>query len=125
MVNFRIGQNDCLYIAKVLDEFIEPAKISILITGVSCGKLKWRARHHTLALIVAVTDRIKEVVVALEHLSGPIPPLDPRTSLTTEICGNFDNLSIYYWDKEKERKKSLTRGHLKDIGSTVGIQSYP
>jgi hypothetical protein len=27
--------------------------------------------------------------------------------------------------KEKEKKKSLTRGHLKDIGSTVGIQLYP
>ncbi len=25
----------------------------------------------------------------------------------------------------KERKKSLTRGHVEDIGSTVGIQSYP
>ena len=24
-----------------------------------------------------------------------------------------------------ERKKFLTRGHMKDIGSTVGIQSYP
>ena len=27
--------------------------------------------------------------------------------------------------RKKERKKSLTRGHLKDIGSTVGIHSYP
>ncbi len=27
--------------------------------------------------------------------------------------------------KRKERKKSLTRGHVKDIVSTVGIQSYP
>ena len=26
--------------------------------------------------------------------------------------------------KEKERKKSLTRGHVEDIGSTMGIQSY-
>ena len=28
-------------------------------------------------------------------------------------------------DRKKERKKSLIRGHVKDIGSTVGIQSYP
>jgi hypothetical protein len=27
--------------------------------------------------------------------------------------------------ERKERKKSLTRGHLKDIGFTVGMQSYP
>ena len=26
--------------------------------------------------------------------------------------------------KRKERKKSLTRGHVEDIGSTAGIQSY-
>ena len=25
---------------------------------------------------------------------------------------------------KKERKKSLTRGHVKDIGSAVGMQSY-
>ena len=25
----------------------------------------------------------------------------------------------------EQRKKSLTRGHVKDIGSTVGIQPYP
>jgi hypothetical protein len=28
-------------------------------------------------------------------------------------------------ERKKERKKSLTRGHVKDIGSTVGIQFYP
>ena len=26
--------------------------------------------------------------------------------------------------KKEERKKSLTRGHVEDIGSTAGIQSY-
>ena len=61
----------------------EPFKITILITDVLCGRLKWRARHHTPALVVAVTDRINEVVVALEQLPGLIPHLDPPTSLTT------------------------------------------
>ena len=28
------------------------------------------------------------------------------------------------WKETKERKKSLTRGHVKDIESTVGIQFY-
>ena len=70
LINFRIEQNDRLYIAKELDGGFmdhEPVKISILITDVPCGRLKWRAhRHHTPALAVAVTDCINEVVVALE-----------------------------------------------------------
>ena len=32
--------------------------------------------------------------------------------------------SAFLTAKKKERKKSLTRGHVKDIGSTVGMQSY-
>ena len=57
LVNFRIGQNDRLYIAKAADRFMdhEPVKISISIIGVLCGRLKWRARHHNPALVVAVT----------------------------------------------------------------------
>jgi hypothetical protein len=83
----RIGQNDRLYIAKVLDEFMdhEPVKISILFTDVLCVRLKWRVRHSTPALDVVVTANINEDVIALEQLPGPILPLDPRTSLTTEI----------------------------------------
>jgi hypothetical protein len=34
------------------------------------------------------------------------------------------NINKSIWVIEKERKKSLTRGHVEDIGSTVGIQSY-
>ena len=66
MINFRIEQKDRLYIAKTLDGFMdhEPIKIIILITDVLCNKLKWIASHHTLALDVAVTDSINEVVVA-------------------------------------------------------------
>ena len=54
LVNFRIKQNDRLYIAKELDGFMDhdPVKIAILITNVLCGRLKWRARHHTPALVV-------------------------------------------------------------------------
>jgi hypothetical protein len=42
VVNIRIEQNDRLYIAKVLDGFMdnEPFKMTILITGVLCGRLK-------------------------------------------------------------------------------------
>jgi hypothetical protein len=107
LVNFRIEQNDRLYIANVFLGFMEheSVKITILITRVLCGRLKWRARHHTPALLVAVTERLNEVVVALEQFSGPIPPLDPPTSLTTEICGIFDNLAIYHWDNFCDKSK--------------------
>ena len=66
LVNFRIEQNDRLYIAQELDGFMdhEPVKITILITDVVCERLKWIARHHTPALVVAITDSINESVVA-------------------------------------------------------------
>ena len=87
----------------------EPATISILIIDVLCGKLMWRARHHTLALVVTVTDNINEVVVALEQPPGPIPHLDPPTSLT-KTFGNFDNFSIYHWDTFSDKSKCLDYG---------------
>jgi hypothetical protein len=74
----------------------EPVKTLSLSTGVLCGRLKWRARHHTPALVVAVTDNIIEDIEALEQPPGHIPPLDPPTSLTTKIYGIFDNFSIYH-----------------------------
>jgi len=67
IVIFCNEHNDRLYIAKELNAFMdhELVKIIILITIVLCDKLKWRARHHTPALNVAVIERINEVVVAL------------------------------------------------------------
>jgi hypothetical protein len=93
LVNFRIEHNDRLYIAKDLDGFMdhEPDKIAIFISDVLFSKLKWRDRHHTPALVVVVTDSINEVVVALEQLPEPIPPIDLPTSLTTELCGIYDD----------------------------------
>ncbi len=49
-VNFRLEQNDRLYIAKELNGFMEhePIKITIFITGVLLNsRLKRRARHHS------------------------------------------------------------------------------
>jgi len=65
------------------------------MTSVIFNKLKWRARHHTPALAVAVTDIIYEVVAALEQLPRPIPPIDLPTSLTTEICVIFDIFFLF------------------------------
>jgi hypothetical protein len=131
MVNFRIEQNDRLHIAKELDGFMyhEPInKATILIADVLCGRLKWIARHHTPALAVAVTDSMNEVVVALEQLPEPIPPLDPPTSHTTEICEIFDNFSIYHWDNFSDKSKYndyvdivSARDIKYNIGANVGI----
>jgi hypothetical protein len=68
LVNFCIKQNDRLYIAKERDGFMEhePIKITIFITDVLFNRLKWRARHHTPALAVAVTDNINEAVLEFE-----------------------------------------------------------
>jgi len=126
IVNFRNEQNDRLYIAKELDGFMdhEPVKIAILIIDVLFGKLKSRARHHTPALVVAVTDNINEVVVALEQLPGHILPLDPPTSLTTKICGIFDNFSIYHWDNFSDKSKCFHYGDFvfaREIENNIGV----
>ena len=107
----------------------EPIKITISITDVLFNRLKWRARHHTPALAVPVTDRINEDVVALlEQLPGPIPPIDLPTCLTTEICGIFDNFGIYHWDDFMDKSKCfdcgdfVTAREIEDnISADVGI----
>jgi len=54
------------------------------------------ARIHAPALVVTVTDNINEALVALEQRSGPLLPFEFPTSLTTKLCENFDELSIYH-----------------------------
>jgi len=130
LVNFRIEQNYRLYIAKELDGFMdnEPIKINIFITDVLFNRLTWRARHHTTAFAVAVTNNINEVVVALEHFPGPIPPIDLPTSLTTKICGIFDNFGIYHLDDLIDKPKCIDNGDFviareieDNIGANAGI----
>ena len=111
LANFRIEKNDRLYIAKDSDGFIdhEPIKVTIVVTDALFG-LKWRARHFTTALAVAVTDSINEVVVALEQLPGPIPPIDLPISLTIETCKIFDNFGIYHQDDFMDKSKCFDYG---------------
>ena len=67
----------------------EPIKIIVLIIDIICSELKWSARHHTPAMVVAGTDSLNEVIVELEQLPGPIPPLDP------EICVEILIISLF------------------------------
>ena len=61
-------------------------------------------------MVVAVTDSINEFVVALVQLPGLFPPLDPPTSLTTEIYEIFDNFSIYHWDTFSDKSNCFDYG---------------
>jgi hypothetical protein len=74
-------------------------------------------------LVVAVTDIINKIVVAIEQLPRPIPPLDPPTSLTTEICGIFNNFSIYRWDDFSDKSKCFDYGdfvYVREIEDNIG-----
>jgi hypothetical protein len=101
-----------------------PHKIVIYIIGVLCDRLKWRARRHTPAFVAAVPDSTNEDILALEQLPGPIPPFDPPTSLTTEICGIFDNFSIYHWDDFSDKSKCFDYGDFvsaQEIEDNIGV----
>jgi hypothetical protein len=130
LVNFSLSRTDRLYLAKVLNGFIdhEPVVISIYIIDVAFSRFHWRARHHTPALAVAVTDSMNEAVVALEQLPGPVPPVEPPTSFSTEICGIHDEFSIYHWDSYSDKSKCFDYGGLitaaeieDNLGIDVGI----
>ena len=84
------------------------------------------ARHHTPALVVAVTDSSNEVVVALEQLPGPIPPIDLLISLTTKICGIFDNFGIYHWVDFMGKSKCFDYGDFytaREIEDNIGADA--
>ena len=79
-------------------------------------------------MVVAVTDSINEVVVALEELPGPILPLGTPTSLKTEIGGVFENFSIHHWDNLRDKSRFFYYGDFvsareieDNIGDDVGI----
>ncbi len=51
---------------------------------------------------------------------------EQRISTTKVFCPTVFTIDGHEFNRKKERKKSLTKGHLlKNIGSAVGIQSYP
>ena len=68
LVNFCFAQNDRFYLIKTIVGFMdhEHVKRSVLIIDVIFNRFKWRARHHTPALAVVVTDSMNEALVALE-----------------------------------------------------------
>jgi hypothetical protein len=54
---------------------------------------------------------------------GPFAPTLYLNNITTASHQAMISQAVEN-ERKKERKKSFTRGHVKDIGSTEGIQSY-
>ncbi len=66
---------------------------------------------------------LKQSVTTLFDMQGNI--YIRKASLLSEIARYaVDSPPSVSKNRKKERKKSLTRGHVEDIGSTVCIQSY-
>ena len=115
LVNLRLAQNDRLYLVSTMDGFMdhEPFKTSFnSIIDVLFSNFKWRAGHHTPAMIMVVTDSINEALVTLQQLPGPLPPVEFPTSLTTELCGIFYEFFIYHWDDFNDKSKCFDYGEL-------------
>jgi hypothetical protein len=55
---------------------------------------------------------MNEALVALEQLPGPLPPFEFTISLTTQLCGNFDEFSIYHWGDFNDNYKYFDYGEL-------------
>ncbi len=86
LVNLLVQPNNRLYLAKVLNCFMnhEAIKISMYyVIDILSFDFKWRARHHTPVLVVKVADNINEVVATLEGFPGPLPPVEIPSNFTT------------------------------------------
>ncbi len=57
----------------------------------------------------------------IKHVIGSLIILNIATSVENMATDTSPKVLV---EEKKERKKSLTRGHVKDIGPTMGIQSY-
>ena len=90
-----------------------------------------RAKHFTCTYLVNLIHTITRIscVVPLTGCSfPPWPQPRPSTDRGKRIGHHIRPpripAPIGAAEKRKERKKSLTRGHVEDIGSTLDIQSY-
>jgi len=55
---------------------------------------------------------MNEALVALEQFPEPLPLVEFHTSLTTYLCGIFDELSIYHGDDFNDKSKCFNYGEL-------------
>ncbi len=79
-----------------------------------------RRSHNPEGLVHTPSpDHITTIDEAQTHLRLATIAQFLATSLLRNVADAED------WSLTGPQKKTLTRGHLKDIGSTMGIRSYP
>ncbi len=63
LVNYRVRPNDRLYLANVLNGFMnhEPVTIYIYVTNVLERDLRWRNRHNTLAMAIQCVEHMDKI----------------------------------------------------------------
>jgi hypothetical protein len=68
LVNYRVKPNERLYLAKVLNGFmnLKPVKLSIYANYVHFKHFRWRIRHNTLAMSLHVVDHLNNIEVAYD-----------------------------------------------------------
>ncbi len=82
LVNYRVRPNDRLYLAKMLNGFMnhEPVKIYIHVTNVLERDFRWRGRHNTRAMAKKVVDHLNQIEQSYAGLPCPLPPVAVPTS---------------------------------------------
>ena len=69
-------------------------------------------------MALATSDNINETVATLEHRPGLATPVDLPTKLAIDICGSFDDFSIYYWDELSDKSHCFDYGKLVSVRKT-------
>ena len=82
------------------------------------------ARHHTPALVVAITDSMNEAFVTLEQLPGPFSLIESPTCITAQLCDFYEFSIYYYWVDFNDKSKCIDYGELittREIEDNLGI----
>jgi hypothetical protein len=84
LVDFRLRPNHRLYLAKVINGFVnnEPVKISIYVVDIIYKDLCWRARQHTPRMATLTIDHLNDIEASYEGHPGPLPPVEILVNLT-------------------------------------------
>ena len=113
LVDFRIKPSHRLYLAKVINVFVdhEPVKISIYVVDVLYKDLRWRARHHTPSMATITVAHLNDIEASYEGQPGPLPPVEIPTSLIIQTAyGTTDEFSINSWDERVEKSRCFDFG---------------
>jgi hypothetical protein len=133
LVDFYLRPNHRLYLAKVINGFVnhEPVKISIYVVYVLYKDLCWRARHHTPRMATLTVDHLNDIEASYDGQLGPIPHVEIPTSLTMQTpFGMTYEFYVYSWEDRVEKSRCFDSGDFliardieNNLGTDVGIIS--